>query len=362
MISSLSQNIVDVFTHRLLSWYTEHGRTDLPWRQTTDPYRIWISEIILQQTRVVQGHDYYLRFIDRFPDAPSLAAASEDEVMRLWQGLGYYSRARNLHAAARQIVEMGGFPRLHEDILRLKGVGAYTAAAISSFAFGDPYAVVDGNVFRVLSRYFGITSPIDSAEGKRTFTDLAGLLLDKRQPADYNSAMMDFGALQCRPLSPACADCPMADRCHALANRCIDSLPVKEKRTEVTERYMIYWFIHDGSNLLLQRRTGKDIWRGLYQPLLMEYGHPSGDEEALHDLQQRLPADTSLLIDMPAIHLRHLLTHRRLHLTFYSACCPTLPSMDGMQAVPLSELDRYAMPRAILNALERWTAVRKHYQ
>lgn len=345
---------MDTFTHRLLLWYAEHGRKDLPWRQTTNPYHIWISEIILQQTRVAQGHDYYLRFISRFPDVEDLAAATEDEVMRLWQGLGYYSRARNLHAAARQIATQGKFPEKHEDILRLRGVGPYTAAAISSFAFNQPYAVVDGNVFRVLSRYFGIATPIDSVEGKRTFTNVAGSLLDKRQPAVYNSAMMDFGALQCRPLSPTCTDCPMQDRCYAKSNGSVASFPVKEKRTEVIERHMVYWFMHDGTHILIQRRMAKDIWHGLYQPLLFEYDHQPQDEEALGDLLRLLPSEKAPRIDMLPVHLRHVLTHRRLILTFHSAYFPTLPAIPGLSPVPLHDLDRYAMPRAILSGLEKW--------
>ena len=202
------------FSKTLLDWYAENKR-DLPWRNTTDPYLIWISEIILQQTRVAQGYEYFLRFIKRFPDVASLAAASEDEVMKYWQGLGYYSRARNLHAAAQSM--KGVFPKTYAEVRALKGVGDYTAAAICSFAYDMPYAVVDGNVYRVLSRYFGIDIPIDSTEGKKTFTTLAEEMLDKSRPADYNQAIMDFGAVRCTPQSPDCLFCPLSGSCQALS-------------------------------------------------------------------------------------------------------------------------------------------------
>ena len=231
------------FAYKLLAWYHENRRI-LPWRDTHDPYIIWISEIILQQTRVVQGYDYFLRFMNRFPDVDALAAASEDEVLKCWQGLGYYSRARNLHAAARQIVEWGGFPERYENIRQLKGVGDYTAAAIASFAFGLPHAVVDGNVYRVLSRYYGIEEPIDTGHGKKYFAAMAQELLPEgREAADYNQAVMDFGAMQCVPKSPKCEDCPLVDGCAAFRDKKIQELPVKSRALTVTERYLHYMYI-----------------------------------------------------------------------------------------------------------------------
>lgn len=226
---------MNIFSGTLLDWYAENKR-DLPWRNTTDPYLIWISEIILQQTRVAQGYEYFLRFIKRFPDVVSLAAASEDEVMKYWQGLGYYSRARNLHAAAKSM--KGTFPKTYAEVRALKGVGDYTAAAICSFAYDMPYAAVDGNVYRVLSRYFGIDVPIDSTEGKKTFTALAGEVLDKSRPADYNQAIMDFGAVQCTPQSPNCLFCPLSGSCRALSEGKVQQLPVKQHRTKTTNRYL----------------------------------------------------------------------------------------------------------------------------
>lgn len=232
---------MNIFSGTLLDWYAENKR-DLPWRNTTDPYLIWISEIILQQTRVAQGYEYFLRFIKRFPDVVSLAAASEDEVMKYWQGLGYYSRARNLHAAAKSM--KGTFPKTYAEVRALKGVGDYTAAAICSFAYDMPYAAVDGNVYRVLSRYFGIDVPIDSTEGKKTFTALAGEVFDKSRPADYNQAIMDFGAVQCTPQSPNCLFCPLSGSCRALSEGKVQQLPVKQHRTKTTSRYFNYIFTH----------------------------------------------------------------------------------------------------------------------
>ena len=235
-------------TEVLLDWYADNKR-DLPWRGTTDPYRIWISEIILQQTRVVQGYEYFLRFIRRFPDVRTLASASEDEVLKYWQGLGYYSRARNLHAAAKSM--NGKFPESYQEVRALKGVGDYTAAAICSIAYNMPYAVVDGNVYRVLSRYCGIDVPIDSTEGKKLFAALADEMLDKSRPATYNQAIMDFGAIQCTPQSPNCMFCPLADSCSALSKGQVMQLPVKQHRTKTFNRYFNYTLIPQHYSLTL---------------------------------------------------------------------------------------------------------------
>ena len=257
------------FADKLIGWYEENKR-DLPWRDTKDPYRIWISEIILQQTRVAQGYDYFVRFMKRFPDVFTLAEAEEDEVMKYWQGLGYYSRARNLHAAARSMAEAGGFPVVYQDVLALKGVGEYTAAAICSFAYDMPYAVVDGNVYRVLSRWMGIDAPIDSTQGKKLFAQVAQELMDKKRPAIYNQAIMDFGALQCTPSSPNCLFCPLSDSCLALAQGKVDALPVKQHKTKVTNRFFNYIYVRTGGYTFIRKRTGNDIWKNLYEPLLIE--------------------------------------------------------------------------------------------
>ena len=231
------------FARKLMDWYRENGRS-LPWRGTKDPYRIWISEIILQQTRVAQGYDYYLRFIERFPDVQALADAPEDEVMKLWQGLGYYSRARNLHAAAKEVAALGRFPDTYEGVRRLKGVGDYTAAAVCAFAYGLPCAVVDGNVYRVIARWLGIDEPIDTTAGKKLFAALARELMGTSDPALYNQAIMDFGAVQCTPASPACLMCPLNDGCAALRQGRVGDLPRKSKKTQVKERYFHYFFHH----------------------------------------------------------------------------------------------------------------------
>ena len=299
----------------LLDWYAREGR-DLPWRRTRDPYRIWLSEVILQQTRVAQGTEYYLRFTERFPDVASLAAAPEDEVLKLWQGLGYYSRARNLHAAARQVVERfgGRFPVALEEVRSLRGVGDYTAAAICSAAYDAPCAVVDGNVYRVLARLFDLDAPIDSTAGKRAFAELAQLQLDTAHPGRYNQAIMDFGALRCIPSSPRCEACPLAGRCLALAAGTVAARPVKQSKTKVRDRWFNYLHISSGDRTLLRRRERRDIWQGLYEFPLIETEGPAELPELV-----RLPQFRELLGDAPwhlvrSIPLpKHQLSHQTLH-------------------------------------------------
>ena len=337
----------EIFTHSLEKWYDVHGR-QLPWRQTCDPYCIWLSEVILQQTQVAQGMAYYNRFISRFPDAQSLAAASEDEVMLLWQGLGYYSRARNLHAAARQIAQAGTFPRDYASIRLLKGVGDYTAAAIASIAFGLPYAVLDGNVYRVLSRYFGIQTPIDTSAGQKEFRLLADEMLDCHRPALYNQAIMDFGAMQCTPRLPHCQDCPLSDSCQALAAGLVDSLPRKSRRQKVIDRYFTYLYISSSDGrLLIQRRGAGDIWQGLYQLPLIETPLPLGPQ----DVAARFPGcEVELLVG----DITHQLTHRLLHAQCFALRFPlhaeTMP--DGLW-VPLQNLQDYAMPQLLVRIIQK---------
>ena len=255
-----------MFTTTLLNWFALNGR-DLPWRHTRDPYAIWLSEIILQQTRIQQGMDYWLRFMRRWPKVEDLASATEDEVLRMWQGLGYYSRARNLHTAAQQIVQKGKFPDTLEDIKQLKGVGDYTAAAIGSIAFGLPAAVVDGNVYRVLARHYGIDTPINTTRGKHLFTELAQSLLPADKPAEFNQAMMDFGAIQCTPTSPKCVECPLQETCEALHMGLIDDLPVKEKKLTIKTRHLTYIYIRCKGKTAIRKRPAGDIWQGLWEPV-----------------------------------------------------------------------------------------------
>ena len=283
----------------MLSWFSIHGR-ELPWRGLTDPYPIWLSEVMLQQTRISQGWEYWERFVKRWPDVNQLAMATEDEVLREWQGLGYYSRARNLHQAAKQVVQMGGFPNTFEALRKLKGVGDYTAAAIASFAFNQPVATVDGNVFRVLSRYFGIQTPINSTEGKKEFGILAQDLLPLNRPADFNQAMMDFGAVQCVPSSPLCSDCPLCETCAAFINNQVDALPVKLRKTKVMERKLTYYYLRCNGETAIHRRGAGDIWQGLWEPLLQE----GEDVPFTMDNEGKL---TLLCQDV-----KHVLTHRIL--------------------------------------------------
>jgi A/G-specific adenine glycosylase len=324
------------FSSTLLAWYQEHGR-DLPWRQTHDPYAIWLSEIILQQTQVKQGWDYWERFMRRWPTVEALAAATEDEVLREWQGLGYYSRARNLHYAARQIVAMGRFPDTLDAIRQLKGVGDYTAAAIASFAFGIPAAVVDGNVYRVLARHFGIDTPINTTEGKKLFATLAQELLPLTpSPSQYNQAIMDFGALQCTPQSPNCIACPFIETCQAFREGKVSELPVKLKTLKVTERHLIYIYVRCKGYVAIHRRSAGDIWQGLWEPLFIENGILN-NEDWLRDNCQLL-----------AKQVKHVLTHRVLYADFYLCEVETRPQLpDDYIWIKESELDDYAKPRLI---------------
>ena len=306
---------MNAFSRILLDWYAEYKR-ELPWRETKDPYRIWISEIILQQTRVAQGYEYFQRFVERFPDLVALAEADEDEVMKYWQGLGYYSRARNLHAAARSM--NGVFPRTYEDVRALKGVGDYTAAAICSIAYDMPYAVVDGNVYRVLSRYFGVETPIDSTQGKKLFASLAQEMLDEKHAALYNQAIMDFGAIQCTPQSPSCMFCPLADSCSALATGKVNLLPVKQHKTKTTDRYFTYIYICIGGQMLLRKRTGNDIWRNLYELPLIEADHQlSVDELLLAPELEGLGTNVKPVVRPLQMGVKHVLSHQIIHADFY---------------------------------------------
>lgn len=339
------------WSNTLLTWYESHRR-ELPWRETCNPYTIWISEIILQQTRVAQGIDYFHRFIERFPDVRTLAEADEEEVLKLWQGLGYYSRARNLHAAARQMAEQGCFPHTYEDIRRLKGVGDYTAAAIASIAFGLPHAVVDGNVYRVLARYFGLHNPIDTTQGQKLFKELASTLLDARDPGRYNQAMMDFGAMQCTPMTPRCTSCPLSDGCWANANNATSQLPFKQKRTAVQHRYFAYLYVRTGEHILLRRRGKGDIWQGLYEPVVIEYDAHTPTEEELrrHPLLRDVLAASPL--HLLAQNITHQLTHRHLHADFYVVDAPVGTSIEGYTAVREELRTQYAIPRLVERLFE----------
>ena len=324
----MKQNI-SLFTSTLLAWYRTNGR-NLPWRNTQDPYAIWLSEIILQQTRIVQGMDYWLRFMEKWPCVEDLAAAKEDEVMRMWQGLGYYSRARNLHKAAQQIVALGHFPNTLDGIKRLKGVGDYTAAAIGSFAFGLQVASVDGNFYRVLSRYFGIDTPINTTEGIKLFAALAQEHLPQGAAADYNQAVMDFGATQCTPKSPQCEVCPLAETCVARREARIEQLPVKLKTVKIKTRHLVLYYIRWNGMTAIHKRGSGDIWQGLWTV-----------PEAEH-LTSSL-CSTAILLQK---NVKHVLTHRIILADFYLLTPqqqPTLPS--DFIWIKEEEIENYGIPR-----------------
>ena len=345
---------MNIFSEKLIAWYAENKR-ELPWRDTTDPYIIWISEIILQQTRVAQGYDYFLRFIHRFPNVTALAEAPEDEVMKCWQGLGYYSRARNLHAAAKSM--NGVFPVTYEGVRALKGVGDYTAAAICSSAYGMPYAVVDGNVYRVLSRYFGIDTPVDSTEGKKLFAALADEMMDKSQPAVYNQAIMDFGAIQCTPQSPNCLFCPLGGSCSALKEGTITKLPVKQHKTKTINRYFNYIYVRVGACTYLHKRTEDDIWKNLFEFPLIETEKDLSEEEFLACPQfHALFAEGEVrMVRILLRGVKHVLSHRVIYTNFYEVTLPdNSSSFSSYQRVAVEDLDRYAVPRLIHAFLEKY--------
>lgn len=304
------------FSDKVVKWYQQNLR-DLPWRQTRDPYKIWLSEIILQQTRVIQGLPYYLKFVETFPDVDSLARASEQQVLRLWQGLGYYSRARNLHKCARLISSQhrGEFPKSFEELKKLPGIGDYTAAAIASICFREPVAVLDGNVFRVLSRIFGIDTPINSPEGKKQFAFQANALVSAKNPDVHNQAVMEFGALHCTPKNPSCENCPFESTCFAAQNELQEKLPVKLKGKAVRKRYFNYIVFKKGNTLWMKKRNQKDIWNGLYDFYLVE------TKKAVKT-NTLLSTDNTLkkimLSDATVTHkkYRHVLTHQIIISTF----------------------------------------------
>tara|TARA_R110001606_G_scaffold57161_1_gene138186 strand:+ start:66 stop:1115 length:1050 start_codon:yes stop_codon:yes gene_type:complete len=312
------------FSGIILDWYHQNKRS-LPWRKSLDPYKIWLSEIILQQTRVAQGAPYYLRFVEQFPTVHHMANASEEEVLKLWQGLGYYSRARNLHATAKIVVDQynGEFPDTYNELLKLKGVGDYTASAISSICFNEPQAVVDGNVYRVLSRYFGIDIPINSAEGIKYFKSLAEKVMDVNDIRDYNQGIMEFGAIQCSPKKPLCLHCPLNESCVALQKGIVGQLPVKLKKTKVRNRFFNYiipiYIDADGNRFTnLQQRKGKGIWQNLWEFPLIESNSMLEIEDVDNRYKQLFEGNGEIeLIEFNEVAIIHKLSHQHLHTKFW---------------------------------------------
>lgn len=339
------------FTRNLLKWHLEENDRQLPWKNEKDPYKIWLSEIILQQTRAEQGLPYYERFIEQYPDVHQLARAPEAEVFRLWQGLGYYNRCRNLIAAAQTVSRdyKGKFPRNYEEILALKGVGTYTAAAIASFAFGLPYAVLDGNVYRVLARYFGIDTETDSTSGKKQFQELAQALLDEQQPAAFNQAIMDFGASVCKPKGADCASCILSPECVAFKQDMVSLLPLKGKKIKVSERHFHYFVLQAGDEVYIQQRRKKDIWQDLFEFYLVETGQATlqpGELPALTGIPAQLPE--------PAFTNRQRLTHQLIISDFYLLHLKKKPgNLENGLWVKNSLLKNYAFPKTILSFFNR---------
>jgi A/G-specific adenine glycosylase len=331
------------------TWFDQNERL-MPWRETRDPYRIWLSEIILQQTRVAQGTPYYLAFINQFPTIEKLANAPEDEVLKLWQGLGYYSRARNLHFAAKQVMMefSGEFPNQYSSILKLKGVGPYTASAIASIAFGEKRAAVDGNVIRVISRLFGISEDTNQSVTQNTIQKLADELIKDSNPGRHNQAMMEFGAMQCVPKNPNCQNCPLSEYCIALKNQWVDQIPLKVKKLKRRSRYFHYFIIQDDSNVWLHRRSENDIWNGLYQFPLIE---SSSNELNLPDAVFSILGSLSVEMIKSNKAKKHVLSHQDIYATFHHIKVKCLPESSFISS-KLNEVHTFALPRLIDRYLE----------
>ena len=336
------------FPDKIVKWYAENKRS-LPWRDTNDPYKIWLSEIILQQTRVAQGLPYYLRFVDRYPTVSALAAAPQDEVLRLWQGLGYYTRARNLQKCAQSIVRdrQGMFPTTYPELLQLPGIGEYTAAAIASISSNEPVAVVDGNVFRVLARVFGIATPINSPKGKKVFTELANTFIHDTVPAEYNQGIMEFGATFCTPKNPRCEECVFKTSCHAYEHKMQEQLPVKNKGKASRKRYFYYFVFDHGEKLMMRKRDEKDIWMGLFDFHLVERKKAVKAEKLLKEdeVNQWVRKAKEVSISKP---YKHILTHQTIYSRFIIVKNSKKPvGIKGNQTVyTLKEIE--ALPKPVL--------------
>ncbi|AUC85975.1 A/G-specific adenine glycosylase [Polaribacter sp. ALD11] len=343
------------FSNTLVYWYLQNNRT-LPWRKSKNPYFIWLSEIMLQQTRVAQGLSYYSEFTTTFPTVFDLAKADESTVLKMWQGLGYYSRARNLHFSAKQIVEElnGEFPSTYKEIIKLKGIGDYTASAIASICFNEPTAVVDGNVYRVLSRYFGIHTAINSTSGIKEFKTLAQSLIDKTQPGTFNQAIMDFGALHCKPQNPLCDTCPLSNSCIALEKNLTKELPVKEKKIKVRKRYFNFLVIKtDNNKTMLTERKGKGIWQGLYQFPLIESEKSIDQKEIISSdtFIELFPEETTISL-FNEKEIVHKLSHQHLYTQFWVVETKTLKNAD----VFWKNIQDFPVPVLIANFLEAYQA------
>ena len=334
-------------------WYHTHKRM-LPWRETKSAYHIWISEVILQQTRVLQGLPYYNKFIKTFPSIRDLAQAPESEVLILWQGLGYYSRARNMHFTAKFICDnhQETFPSKYEEIKKLKGVGDYTAAAIASFAFELPYAAVDGNVMRVISRIYGIEEDILLAKTKKHITTIAQEMMGDSSPSLFNQSMMEFGALQCKAKAPQCNICPLIDQCYAYHNNMVTSLPTKLSRTKVRNRYFNYLIIKSDTDVYIQQRKGKGIWQNLYEFPLLESNAPLSEIELLKELRQY--CHSNIKLEYRSKEIKHKLSHQLLHIHFNVIECDSINIGENWKPIPVATINDYPFPEIINKHKERY--------
>ncbi|WP_299897702.1 A/G-specific adenine glycosylase [uncultured Aquimarina sp.] len=351
-----------IFSKKLISWYLQNKRS-MPWRETTDPYRIWLSEIILQQTRVAQGLPYYLAFTEQYPTVFDLANAEEEQVLKLWQGLGYYSRARNLHTTAKYVANdlHGVFPTSYKELLKLKGVGDYTASAIASICYDEVVPVVDGNVYRVLSRYFNISTPINSTEGIKEFKKVAIEVMEQEEPATYNQAIMEFGALQCKPQNPYCIVCPLNDSCESLQKGTVASLPVKLKKLKVKKRYFNYLiFLVDDKHTVIRQRTGKGIWQNLYEfPLIESDKDVNLEYVEKHAILKESMSTSSYNITVYEEEFKiHKLSHQHLYTRFYIIRTDNSPKFDdSCQLIPIDKIKEYPVPILLGNFIDSFFKV-----
>jgi A/G-specific adenine glycosylase len=342
-------------TEELINWYNTRKR-DLPWRHTTDAYTIWLSEIILQQTRVEQGLPYFQRFLEKYPTVTDFAAAPEDDILKLWQGLGYYSRGRNMLKTAIQVQEEYGgiFPTAYHQLIKLKGIGEYTAAAIASFSANEPKAVLDGNVYRVLSRYLGITEPIDSTTGKKIFREAADDFLNREAPAAHNQAMMELGALVCKPKNPACGTCPIKLGCYAFLHNATTVLPVKSKKVKIRERYFNYFLIADENKVLINKRGEGDIWANMYDLPLIETDSQATIDElaALPETVKNFGPELRIKKIFPVV--KHVLTHQHLYVRFVVLEQRPLVITKNWDFIEVENLKRMALPKVIFIFLDNF--------
>ena len=339
---------------KVIAWY-EVNKRNLPWRDTGNPYLIWVSEIILQQTRVVQGLDYYRRFIEAYPDVFTLANANIDEVLKIWQGLGYYSRARNMHVAAKKIVDAhrGKFPQTHDDLITIKGIGDYTASAIASFAFGQPVPVIDGNVNRVIARLHGVQHPINKPAGQKEIRTHAEKMMVREQPGTYNQAIMEFGALQCVPQNPDCDGCIFNRICVAFQNGLVNILPIKEKTAKIATRYFHYLYVCFGDCTYIRQRPDGDIWTGLYEFPMIETASETEPDTLIHtpDWKSFFDGQTPHVVGVSSV-VTHRLTHRILKIRFYKIIVNQPVCGKNLIEIPTNDIQRYAVPKVIDNFLK----------